>query len=123
MPLCKVSVHVFLPGVLKNGAVSGIIILTIRSESDDIMVKKVYKHLDKLPKGRASDKLTNGCLVLEGGGWKGLYTVGVLDCLMMNDINFTSVVGCLFASSAMPCRMRFTTLFSCLARNFSACLL
>ena len=88
------SVHVFLPGVLKNGAVSGIIILTIRSESDDIMVKKVYKHLDKLPKGSASDKLTNGCLVLEGGGWKGLYTVGVLDCLMMNDINFTSVVGC-----------------------------
>ncbi len=94
MPLCKISVHVFLPGVLKNGAVSGIIILRIRSESDDIMVKKVYKHLDKLPKGRASDKLTNGCLVLEGGGWKGLYTVGVLDCLMMNDINFTSVVGC-----------------------------
>lgn len=58
------------------------------------MNKKVYRHLDKLPAGRASDKLTEGCLVLEGGGWKGLYTVGVLDCLMMNDINFTSVVGC-----------------------------
>lgn len=58
------------------------------------MERKVYKHLDKLPTGRASDKLTQGCLVLEGGGWKGLYTLGVLDCLMMNDINFTSVVGC-----------------------------
>ena len=32
--------------------------------------------------------------MLEGGGWKGLYTLGVLDCLMMNDINFTSAAGC-----------------------------
>ncbi|SEK93921.1 Predicted phospholipase, patatin/cPLA2 family [Ruminococcus sp. YRD2003] len=58
------------------------------------MERKVYRHLDKLPSGRAGDTLTNGCIVLEGGGWKGLYTLGVLDCLMMNDINFTSVVGC-----------------------------
>ena len=55
---------------------------------------KIYKEIDKLPSGSASDKLTEGNLILEGGGWKGLYTVGVLDCLMMNDINFTSVVGC-----------------------------
>ena len=55
--------------------------------------KKVYSGLDGLPSGRASDTLTPGCLVLEGGGWKGLYTLGVLDCLMLNDINFTSVVG------------------------------
>lgn len=59
-----------------------------------IMDRKVYRHLDKLPSGRAGDKLTNGCIVLEGGGWKGLYTLGVLDCLMMNDINFTAVAGC-----------------------------
>lgn len=58
------------------------------------MERKVYRHLDKIPTGRASNKLTQGCLVLEGGGWKGLYTLGVLDCLMMNDINFSSVVGC-----------------------------
>ena len=56
--------------------------------------KNVYKGLDELPTGRASEKTVNGCLVLEGGGWKGLYTVGVLDCLMMNDINISSVVGC-----------------------------
>ena len=55
---------------------------------------KVYRHLDKLPSGRASGKLTHGCIVLEGWGWKGLYTLGVLDCLMENDINFTSTVGC-----------------------------
>lgn len=71
-----------------------IIVSILLLESDDGMNKKVYRHLDKLPTGRAGDKLTPGCLVLEGGGWKGLYTVGVLDCLMMNDINFTSVVGC-----------------------------
>ena len=58
------------------------------------MDSKVYRHLDKLPSGRASEKLTHGCIVLEGGGWKGLYTLGVLDCLMKNDINFTSTVGC-----------------------------
>lgn len=58
------------------------------------MKYRIYRHLDKLPQGRASEQLTKGCLVLEGGGWKGLYTAGVLDCLMLNDINFSSVVGC-----------------------------
>ena len=54
---------------------------------------KIYSKLDELPQGRASDRITRGCLVLEGGGWKGLYTLGVLDCLMVNDINLSSVVG------------------------------
>ena len=57
------------------------------------MKNKIYSKIDSIPKGRASDKITRGCLVLEGGGWKGLYTVGVLDCLMLNDINLSSVVG------------------------------
>ena len=46
-----------------------------------------YKHLDTLPIGRASDEITEGCLVLEGGAWQGLYTVGVLDAMMENDLN------------------------------------
>lgn len=54
---------------------------------------KIYKDIYKLPKGNAGDKLTNGNLVLEGGGWKGLYTLGVLDCMMKNDINLTTVTG------------------------------
>ena len=57
------------------------------------MRKRVYKGLDMLPTGRASENISKGCLVLEGGGWKGLYTVGVLDCMMMNDINISTVVG------------------------------
>ena len=56
--------------------------------------RNVYKHFARIPLGRASDKITEGCLVLEGGGWKGLYTVGVLDTLMLNDINLSSVTGC-----------------------------
>ncbi len=55
--------------------------------------KKVYRDLDKIPTGRASDHITEGCLVLEGGAWKGLYTVGVLDALMVHDINFRTTVG------------------------------
>lgn len=55
--------------------------------------KKIYQKIDALPSGRASDILTDGTLILEGGGWKGLYTLGVLDCMMQHDINLTSVAG------------------------------
>ena len=45
-------------------------------------MNKVYSGLDMLPTGRADESITEGCIVLEGGGWKGLYTLGVLDYLM-----------------------------------------
>ena len=57
------------------------------------MKRIVYKDIDRLPVGTATTKLTRGCLVLEGGGWKGLYTLGVLDSMMEHDIELTSVVG------------------------------
>ncbi|MBQ7989826.1 MAG: patatin family protein [Oscillospiraceae bacterium] len=57
-------------------------------------MNKTFKFFDNLPSGRASDKITEGCLVLEGGAWKGLYTVGVLDAMMENDLNFRKVTGC-----------------------------
>ncbi|MBQ7563848.1 MAG: patatin family protein [Lachnospiraceae bacterium] len=53
----------------------------------------VYSKVDELPEGRASDEITEGCLVLEGGAWKGLYTAGVLDSLMKNGINLDTTVG------------------------------
>ena len=43
--------------------------------------------------GHASSKITEGCLVLEGGAWRGLYSSGVLDALMLHDINFRKTVG------------------------------
>ena len=43
--------------------------------------------------GQAGPKITEGCLVLEGGAFRGLYTQGFLDALMVNDINFQCVAG------------------------------
>ena len=54
---------------------------------------KIYRNIDKLPSGSAENTLTTGNLVLEGGGWKGLYTLGVLDCMMENSVNLTTVTG------------------------------
>ena len=51
------------------------------------MANKVYSKLDTIPTGVASDKITKGCLVLEGGAFRGLYTEGVLDVLMTVLIN------------------------------------
>ena len=57
------------------------------------MANKVYSKLDTIPTGVASNDITKGCLVLEGGAFRALYTEGVLDVLMENDINFECVVG------------------------------
>ena len=65
---------------------------------------KVYSGIDNLPTGRASDVITEGCLVLEGGGWKGLYTLGVLDAFMKNGINIRSTVG--ISAGALSCQGR-----------------
>ena len=54
---------------------------------------KIYRDIDKLPSGSAGNTPAKGNLVLEGGGWKGLYTLGVLDCMMKHDINLTTVTG------------------------------
>ena len=55
--------------------------------------EKVYSKMESIPCGRASDVLTNGCLVLEGGAFRGLYTQGLLDYWMQQDINFQTVIG------------------------------
>ena len=53
----------------------------------------VYSGLDKIPNGRASEKLCEGCLALEGGAFRGLYTQGFLDAMMQNDLNLSAVIG------------------------------
>ena len=57
------------------------------------MSHAAYSHLDEIPVGRASHELTEGCLVLEGGAFRGLYTQGVLDTLMIYGINLSCVIG------------------------------
>lgn len=52
-----------------------------------------YSGIDSLPSGTASEIITEGCLVLEGGAFRGVYTNGVLDALMEHDMNFRCTVG------------------------------
>lgn len=53
----------------------------------------IFSGLDHLPKGLALEELTEGCIVLEGGAFRGLYTSGVLDALMEAGINLSCTVG------------------------------
>lgn len=57
------------------------------------MNHRIYSGLDRLPRGRASDIITHGCLVLEGGALRGTYSVGVMDALMEADVNLECTVG------------------------------
>ena len=56
-------------------------------------INETYSGVEKLPNGQASLRLTPGCLVLEGGAFRGLYTSGVLDAFMENDLNFAATIG------------------------------
>ena len=56
-------------------------------------MSKAYSRLGELPRGRASERITPGCLVLEGGALRGTYSVGVMDAFMEADINLQATVG------------------------------
>ena len=55
--------------------------------------KKVYAKLDKLPEGRASAHVEPGCLVLEGGAFRGLYSQGAMDAFMKHGLNLQTTIG------------------------------
>lgn len=57
------------------------------------MRQKVYSGLSGIPHGKASEVITPGCLVLEGGAFKGVYGEGVQDALMLSGINLQCVIG------------------------------
>ncbi|MCD8300001.1 MAG: patatin family protein [Clostridiales bacterium] len=57
------------------------------------MSSKVFSGIDDLPNGTATDEVTPGCMVLEGGAFRGLYGEGVLDALMEAGINMECTVG------------------------------
>ena len=54
---------------------------------------KMYNVLKDIPLDDASDNITPGAIVLEGGAFRGLYQEGVLDCLMQHGINFQTTIG------------------------------
>lgn len=50
------------------------------------------KYLENINYGNASSNFVDGCLVLEGGAFRGLYASGVLDTFMMKDLNFNCII-------------------------------
>ena len=60
---------------------------------DQFDAERAYSGMDRIPNGRASRDLVPGCLVLEGGAFRGLYTQGVLDYWMLNNLNIADVIG------------------------------
>ena len=68
--------------------------------------RKVFSGLADLPKGTASRDLTPGCLVLEGGAFRGTYAAGVCDALMEANLNLQCVVG---VSAGALCGMNYVS--------------
>ena len=56
-------------------------------------IKNIYKGASTLPSGKFKGELTNGCLILEGGAFRGVYTSGVTDRLLQAGIKFNTVIG------------------------------
>lgn len=82
---------------------------------------KVYSKVDQLPSGRADLSVQPGCIVLEGGGWRGLYTGGALDALMEEGINFQTTIGvsagALFGIGYVSGQIGWASRFDLLYRN------
>lgn len=64
-----------------------------RREKGVLMAYKPYSHIDEIPSGTAKPGAVEGCLVLEGGAFRGLYTQGIIDVLMLSGINFSCTIG------------------------------
>lgn len=54
---------------------------------------ETYSRIDEIPRGTAADDLIDACLVLEGGAFRGLYTQGFLDTMMLFGLNLSCVIG------------------------------
>ena len=57
------------------------------------MKHKVYSKINEIPTGCASDIITEGCLVAEGGAFRGIYAAAAMDALMENNINLSCLIG------------------------------
>lgn len=55
--------------------------------------KKTWSGIDSVQLSSAPDTIVPGCIVLEGGSFRGCYTSGVLDVLMENGINLQTTIG------------------------------
>ena len=78
---------------VKYAAVAAVAALAGAKFYKDHIEYKSYSRIDEIKHGRARGPITDGCLVLEGGALRGLYTSGVTDALMEHGINLQTVVG------------------------------
>ena len=87
--------------VLRNGQA---MLSGIKSETDRLLDeavglmddwdrKKTWSGIDSVKLSSAPDTIVPGCIVLEGGSFRGCYTSGVLDVLMENGINLQTTIG------------------------------
>ena len=60
---------------------------------DDLDRKKAWSGIESIHLAQAPDRIVPGCIVLEGGSFRGCYTTGVLDVLMENGINLHTTIG------------------------------
>lgn len=56
-------------------------------------MKKTYSGYKNILGGTASNETIEGCLVIEGGGFRGLHTQGFLDVMMREGLNLSCVIG------------------------------
>lgn len=87
--------------VMRNGQA---MLSGIKSEADKLFdeaigmmderdKKKAWSGIDSIVLKPAPETIVPGCLVLEGGSFRGCYTSGVLDVLMENGINLQTTIG------------------------------
>ena len=57
------------------------------------MHPETYSKLGSIPTGHAPDRIIQGCLVLEGGAFRGMYTQGALDAWMQRGVSFSCTLG------------------------------
>ena len=57
------------------------------------MGQEIYSKLGSIPTGYAPGRIVEGCLVLEGGAFRGMYTQGALDAWMQRGLNFQCTLG------------------------------
>ena len=55
--------------------------------------KEIYELVKDIPIKQIEGDTMDGCIVLEGGAFRGVYQEGVLDCLMEHGYNFNTTIG------------------------------
>lgn len=78
---------------VRESSASKIISAGIDASKEKAKELKVYSGIDNVLSGETTDEIIEGCMVLEGGAFRGVYTSGVLDYLMQNGINMRSTIG------------------------------